>query len=466
MIRVSQLYLNKVGPFISEKFDFSVEEGHPDIHIFTGQNGSGKTTMLHSIASSFDFFENDHKENTSNLLYKRFHKFNDDQKTMPESYVHCILRQSRKSKVVDKISIYGCKHCGNIHQNYEKTVNNSDAISRNGKNYQQKPHSGELLKYKNAIVAKTLENKSFEFAAFGYSSYRLIRSSHISIDNNDLVNPLHLALEFVKDKNTGFLVSNWMVSRYSKSAIERMKGNDKLADKYMLGVKCLQNAIAELTNDQIKFEIETNPWQVLLMFNGKQIEFDVLPDGLRSLLSWLGDLLMRLDSIPWKNDSIAVNEQNIILLLDEIEVHLHPKWQYHILPITKKLFPKAQIFLSTHSPFVINSIDNAKIHILEPFKGNSRLKEVKLSNTGDSYSSIYENILETTQTFGKEAMDKLNEFKKIEKEIIKQNFDNEDRFANLIDELKDEGEEVMDIVHSHIHRVNRISGKNYLEWKK
>lgn len=466
MIRVSQLYLNNIGPFIKQVFDFSVKEGHPDVHIFTGQNGSGKTTMLHAIASCFDFFENDHKEHTSNQFYKRFHKFSEDKKGMAESYAHCILRNSKDNKVVDKIVSYGCENCGNLHQNFEKTVNNSNIISDKGKSYKWKPHSNELLKYKTGIVSNNLENKFFEFAAFGYSGYRLIRSSHIAIDQEASFNPLHLALEFVKDKNTGFLVSNWMVSRYSKSAIERMKGNENLADKYMQGVQCLQDAISELTNDEIKFEIETNPWRVLLLLSGKEVEFDVLPDGLRSLLSWLGDLLMRLDGIPWKDNSIAVNEQNIILLLDEIEVHLHPKWQYQILPITKKLFPKAQIFLSTHSPFIINSIDNAKIYQLETLNSNSKLKDVKLSNTGDSYTYVYENILETTQRFGKEAVDKLLEFKEIETEIIKKNFENEDRFIQLIDELKDEGEEVMDIVYSHVNRVNRITEKNYLEWKK
>lgn len=57
MLRVSQLYLNNVGPFTKQVFDFSIEEGHPDVHIFTGQNGSGKTTLLHAIASCFDFLK-------------------------------------------------------------------------------------------------------------------------------------------------------------------------------------------------------------------------------------------------------------------------------------------------------------------------------------------------------------------------------------------------------------------------
>lgn len=73
-------------------------------------------------------------------------------------------------------------------------------------------------------------------------------------------------------------------------------------------------------------------------FCGISLEFDVLPDGLRSILSWLGDLLMRLDAIPWENKSIPITEQKIFLFLDEIEVHLHPTWQYKILGIINNLY--------------------------------------------------------------------------------------------------------------------------------
>ncbi|MBK7937436.1 MAG: ATP-binding protein [Lewinellaceae bacterium] len=51
----------------------------------------------------------------------------------------------------------------------------------------------------------------------------------------------------------------------------------------------------------------------------------------------------------WENDT-PVFERNFILFLDEIEVHLHPAWQRKILPAVQKLFPNAQIFISTHSP--------------------------------------------------------------------------------------------------------------------
>ncbi len=460
MVRVEQLLLENIGPFKKEMFDFSIEKENPDIHIFTGTNGSGKTTILHALASEFDYFEKDHKEHLSNLFYKRFHYFDSGKQGFPRSFAHANLKNKKTNKITDHSMVYGCKICGNIHQAYSPPKSNSNKIDTT--TFQKKPHSELLNNYKNAIVAKNLNNKTFRFAAFGYSGYRLINSSVIQFDTTKDFNPLNLALEFVKDKQTGFLVSNWIVSRYSKAAIERNRGNSDLANRYMDGVNCLIQGLSELTNNEFSFEVQTSPWKVFIKHHDKEIEFDVLPDGLRSLLSWMGDLLMRLDEIPWENKNIPINEQDIILLLDEIEVHLHPKWQYYVLPLTRKLFPNAQIFLSTHSPFILNSIDNAKIYSLKTEKGYSKLDKISLSNTGNSYVNIYENILETVHQFGHEAIVKLNTFNELERKIIKKDYSQEADFIQIIQELKDEGEEVFDIIASKLFRLKRITGKDYL----
>jgi predicted ATP-binding protein involved in virulence len=465
MLKIKQLILNNVGPFKSQKIDFSVEEGHPNIHIFTGSNGSGKTTILHAIASEFDFFENEHKEHISNNFVKRFHFASEDTNEFAMSYAHCILTEDESDKVSDKIICYKCKNCGNLHQNYEKTISNNLKIAKSGNGYQHNPHSIDLKNYKNAIVSEDISSKKFKFAAFGYSGYRLITSSKIELNSIKSFNPLHLALEFVKERNTGFGVSNWIVSRFAKAAVEESIGNKDLAKKYKAALICFIESINDLTNSAFIFEVKTNPWKVVFKHFGQEVEFDVLPDGLRSLLSWLGDLLMRLDNIPWEDNSIPVNEQNIVLLLDEIEVHLHPKWQYEILPLVQKIFPNAQIFLSTHSPFIINSIDNAKVYVLDTDEGCSTLKDVVLSNTGDSYQYVNEEILGITNSFGKQTMKNLTTFYKIDAELVEGNFEHEHEFKDLVQVLLEEGDEVKTHISSKLFRLNRITGKDYINGK-
>ena len=296
MIKIRQLVIKNIGPYREQLFDFSIQKGHPDIHVLTGANGTGKTTILHALAGTFDYFErkDDHKEQISNNFHKRFHFFEENEKEMAHSYTHTvILDDNDTNKILDKVVSYGCKTCGNIHQNYDKTTAHNFKVTEYGASYKFEPNFKEFINYKNAIVAKDLSNKKFKFAAFAYSGYRFIKSSNVVLDDSLRFNPLHLALEFVKEKDTAFRLTNWISSRYSKAAIEETLGNKELAKTYKAALNSLIESINGLTDNEYTIKIETNPWKVGLMYFGKMLEFDVLPDGLRSILSWLGDLLMR-----------------------------------------------------------------------------------------------------------------------------------------------------------------------------
>ncbi len=89
---------------------------------------------------------------------------------------------------------------------------------------------------------------------------------------------------------------------------------------------------------------------------------------------------MRIDSLKWEDDS-PIFEKNLILFLDEIEVHLHPAWQRKVLPVVQKLFKNSQIFVSTHSPFVVNSVDDAWVYKLK-LEENGKAKVAECRQIG------------------------------------------------------------------------------------
>ena len=76
----------------------------------------------------------------------------------------------------------------------------------------------------------------------------------------------------------------------------------------------------------------------------------------------------------WEDD-LPIFEREFDFLLDEIEVHLHPEWQRKVLPVVQKLFKNSQIFVSTHSPFVVNSVDDAWVYKLKLEKGKAKVAE-------------------------------------------------------------------------------------------
>jgi AAA15 family ATPase/GTPase len=97
-----------------------------------------------------------------------------------------------------------------------------------------------------------------------------------------------------------------------------------------------------------------------------------LSDGYKSMLSWLTHLVMHLlAATNWKHDFEDVKG---IILIDEIDLHLHPKWQRTVIDNLRKAFPMMQFIATSHSPMTIGGLDTAKgeIVLLKAEEGNIR----------------------------------------------------------------------------------------------
>ncbi|MBR5079541.1 MAG: AAA family ATPase [Victivallales bacterium] len=96
--------------------------------------------------------------------------------------------------------------------------------------------------------------------------------------------------------------------------------------------------------------------------DGKLFDFNTMSAGYAAAFDIIVDLMMRMEKNS--NRSFRYDLPGIVLI-DEIETHLHLELQKLILPMLTELFPNIQFIVSTHSPFVINSIENATIFDLE-----------------------------------------------------------------------------------------------------
>lgn len=91
-------------------------------------------------------------------------------------------------------------------------------------------------------------------------------------------------------------------------------------------------------------------------------DFNTLSSGYAAVLDIVVDLIIRMESQSDRKFDFSVAG---IVLIDEIETHLHLELQRKILDLLTSIFPNIQFILSTHSPFIINSVDNAVIYDLE-----------------------------------------------------------------------------------------------------
>ena len=142
----------------------------------------------------------------------------------------------------------------------------------------------------------------------------------------------------------------------------------------------------------------------------------VLPDGLRSIIAWLIGCVAKLESqFP---DNPTPLDIPMILLVDEPESHLHPAWQRQVIPAAQALFPNAQFFVVTHSPFVISSVNVGWIHILRLDADGRATADTPIPcSKGDSYLDAVEDVLGLTQWYDPETENLLTEFRQLKSQF-------------------------------------------------
>lgn len=131
-----------------------------------------------------------------------------------------------------------------------------------------------------------------------------------------------------------------------------------------------------LENGEFKY-VRRSDLTPIIKQNGVELSLEKLSSGNIFMIEHLVMLMCKMYSVSVLNDIAAEEMFGIsgLLLADELENHMHPLWQKKILGIIRQLFPNIQIILTTHSPFVVSSLDGARIYTCVPQTGYSEVRD-------------------------------------------------------------------------------------------
>ena len=127
------------------------------------------------------------------------------------------------------------------------------------------------------------------------------------------------------------------------------KNPDDSKSKHMM--KLGKESIIELLPGNINFDQVTNDGIILFSLENQLIPITQLSDGFRSIIALVGDLIWRLFQ-TFSHLETDPRQASGIVLIDELDIHLHPVWQRLIAKKLRTVFPNLQFFVATHSPFV------------------------------------------------------------------------------------------------------------------
>lgn len=121
-------------------------------------------------------------------------------------------------------------------------------------------------------------------------------------------------------------------------------------------LKCVRTAVQTMLPEFGELQVKRNPLRLAVKKNGTEYSVDQLSDGEKCTLALIGDLSRRL-ALANQNSENPLEGSGIVLI-DEIELHMHPSWQRKVLPILCKTFPNIQFIVTTHSPQVLGEVSD------------------------------------------------------------------------------------------------------------
>lgn len=161
----------------------------------------------------------------------------------------------------------------------------------------------------------------------------------------------------------------------------------------------LEKMFFELLERNVEITIEGD--QVVFTEKGYKLTFDQLSEGYREIILFVSDLLFRLSQKSVGKRLIKeLRQEKGIVLVDEIDLHLHPKWQRKIIKKLRAFFPNIQFFFTTHSPTVIQGASEDSI-IYRIYRENAETKSSDLFYRKD-LNHLMLNTLITSPLFGLE----------------------------------------------------------------
>ncbi|GGD71505.1 hypothetical protein GCM10011514_39520 [Emticicia aquatilis] len=373
-----------------QNFDIDLVKHQPFSHlILTGKNGSGKSTILKNldlhITSLFHNNENIELNDSINKLKKEIKRLENSNPTSNQSQANDL-------------------------KNILKTF-------------------GRLL-----ITFSIQDNVYFNNRKrFIYSYLSPIRNSKV----NNVLSPTkqdEFERQLTQNKTSSeYFIKNFkqfLVNRKVNQAFAQLRNNKEEIEKTNTFFEGIESIFGEIFEDKnLKLIFVEDSYEFFIQLNdGRQLTFDILPDGFSAFLSILMDLFTRLDLIRKSVGNFTYDPCGIVLI-DEPETHLHLSLQYQVLPILTKLFPNVQFIVATHSPAVISSIKNVTVfdltskEVMSDEAVGKSFSELMVSHFGldNEFSNVADGIFDKFNAIIKEYRGNIPQRNAKLKELLNEN---------------------------------------------
>jgi predicted ATP-binding protein involved in virulence len=364
------MYIHKILLKNFRGFDEREFEFKEKFSVISGENGSGKTTILEGLCVAiggwlygFDGILSIDKRNISKA----------DRRVIVSTVNSALLPQI-------PVEVKCWAEIANQEVTWERRI-----TSRNGRTTHGNLNTIRLIanSYNEKIYTNEDTDLILPIVAY-YSAARLW--------NEPIIRERKVSKEKVRlsGYNKSMCFSNSIKDAMSK--IDRIahlayRENDLISLHFMNSIiKAIEIIIYNsMPNAKVKYDIKIAEFCVTIE-NGTIIPYSKLSDGYRCMISLIVDICRRMITLNPQLGEEAISKTSGVVLIDEIDLHLHPKWQKSVVSDLKKIFPEVQFIATTHSPFIIQSLQEDELVLLSDNIDSP-------DYVGESIEDIAENVM-------------------------------------------------------------------------
>ncbi len=366
---IKKLILHNLGRFVRLKLDLAPTPDNPSrITVIVGNNGSGKTSILSALSIGLSWF------------VARLRKNDGSGYSIPEE---AILNAAASAAI--EIEVFDDTTTSlDVKQEVNYLYKWILSSTREGRQpeYENEISSATKLAHRYGFLYNTNQNTCLPLIAY-YPAERTVLDVPLEIDGNRIFQPVdgydnsfNQGINFVQ-------FFQWFRDRedienekgISEDVLEKLKefaGTDHQIREVLLKLKsnaqdpqlnAVRNAVSQLMPGFTHLRVHRKPGLYMSVEkDGQELNILQLSQGEKSLIALVGDIARRLAMLNpgMENPLLGAG----IVLIDEIDLHLHPSWQRNIVANLAAAFPNCQFILTTHSPLVISDYKDVLVYSL------------------------------------------------------------------------------------------------------